>query len=88
MIHFITQIKKVNDDFTVVCLFNTNETRIIDLSEWVAQFRAANDGWVSRLADINYFKTAGIDSYGTLKWDNEIDFCRNVLYSTIKPIAA
>ena len=88
MLHFIKQIIRVNDDFSVVCVFNNNETRLIDLSAWVEQFKQAKDGWASRIADINYFKTVGLDSYGTLKWDNELDFCPDVLYDMSKPIAA
>ena len=81
MLHFIKQITKVNDDFSLVCLFNNDEMRLIDLSSWVADFKKANDGWASNLSDINYFKTVQLDSYGTLKWDNQLDFCPDVLYS-------
>jgi len=88
MRHFIKQILQVNDNFSVVCLFNNNETRVIDLSEWVAQFKQANDGWASRIADINYFKTMQLDTYGTLKWDNELDFCPDVLFKMSKAVAA
>lgn len=85
MLHFIKQIKSVNDDFSVVCLFNTNEVRLIDLSEWVEKFRRANDGWASKISDINYFKKVGLDSYGTLKWDNQLDFDPDVLYEMSIP---
>jgi hypothetical protein len=88
MLHFIKEIKKVNDDFSIVCLFNNNEIRTINLSSWVEEFRIANDGWASRIADINYFKTVELDSYGTLKWDNELDFCPDVLYEMSMPVAA
>jgi hypothetical protein len=88
MLHFIKQILKVNDDFSVICLFNNNEKRLIDLSEWVAEFKQANDGWASRIANIDYFKTVTLDSYGTLMWDNELDFCPDVLYEMSMPVAA
>jgi uncharacterized protein DUF2442 len=88
MLHFIKKIVNVNDDFSVVCLFNNNEIRLIDLSEWVKQFSEANDGWASRIADINYFKKVHLDSYGTLQWDNELDFCPDVLYEMSTPVAA
>jgi hypothetical protein len=88
MLHFIKKIVTVNSDFSVVCLFNNGETRLVDLSEWVEQFRQVNDGWASRIADINYFKTVELDSYGTLKWNNELDFCPDVLYEMSKPVAA
>ena len=79
MLHFIKKIQKVNDDFSLVGLFNNNETRLVDLSAWVEEFRQANDGWASMIADINYFKKVQLDSYGTLMWDNQLDFCPDVL---------
>ena len=85
MLHFIKQIKSVNDDFSVVCLFNTNEMRLIDLSDWVEKFKKANDGWASKISDINYFKKVALDSYGTLTWDNQLDFDADVLYEMSKP---
>ena len=88
MLHLIKKIVQVNNDFSVICVFNNNETRLIDLSVWVEEFRQANDGWASRISDINYFKTVTLDSYGTLKWDNELDFCPDVLYEMSTPIAA
>lgn len=88
MLHYIKEILKVNDDFSLVCLFNTQEIRLIDLSDWVHQFQSANDGWASRIADLDYFKQVQLDSYGTLHWDNELDFCPDVLYSMSKAIAA
>ena len=88
MLHFIEKIIKVNDDFSVICVLNNNDTRLIDLSEWVVQFKLANDGWASAIADINYFKKVHLDSYGTLKWDNELDFCPDVLFEISRPIVA
>ncbi len=88
MLHLIKKIVQVNSDFSVVCVFNNDETRLIDLSAWVAEFKEANDGWASRIADINYFKTVKLDSYGTLMWDNELDFCPDVLYEMSTPVAA
>jgi hypothetical protein len=85
MLHLIKEIKKVNDDFSVVCVFDNNEMRLIDLSGWVSQFKEANDGWASSISDINYFKKVQLDSYGTLKWDNQLDFCPDVLYDISQP---
>ena len=88
MLHLITKIKQVNDNYSLVCEFNTHENRLIDLSEWVEQFRKADDGWASKLSDINYFKSVKLDSYGTLSWENQVDFCPDVLYDMSKPLAA
>lgn len=86
MLHLIQRIEKVNDDFSIVCKFNSGETRLIPLKKWVEEFRKAGDGWASRLADFDYFKTVKLDSYGTLYWDNQMDFCPDVLYSISKPV--
>ncbi len=86
MLHYIKQMQKVNDDFSIICLFNTEELRLIDLYDWVKQFEKANDGWASRICDINYFKKVELDSYGTLKWDNQLDFCPDVLYEMSTPL--
>ena len=79
MLHFIKNIIEVKD-YTVLCEFNTRETRLIDLTAKVEKYSKTNDGWISRLADKEYFKTVKLDSYGTLVWNNEVDFCPDVLY--------
>ena len=85
MLHYITKIKEISNNFSLICEFNENENRVIDLSSWIDEFRKANDGWASKLADINYFKTVKLDSYGTLAWDNQVDFCPDVLYEMSMP---
>jgi hypothetical protein len=35
---------------------------------------------ISKLSDPNYFKTVKLDSYGTLTWDNGVDFDPDNLY--------
>jgi hypothetical protein len=87
MIHFITRIKHINDNFSVLCEFNTHETRLVDLSGWVEGFHKANYFWASLLSDLNYFKTVRWDSYGTLQWDNNVDFCPDVLYEMSIPVS-
>ena len=82
MLHKINKIIEI-EPFSVVCLFNTNELRIIDLCDWIEEFKAANNGWTSMLADPEYFKTATLQD-GTLTWSNQIDFCPDVLYSKSK----
>ena len=87
MLHLITNIVSVNNDFSVVCTFNTGEKRRIDFSTWVNQFRLVNDGWASQISDINYFKNVHLDSYGTLSWDNQLDFCPDVLYAMSQSVS-
>jgi len=56
MLHLIKKIRNIIDDFSVVCLFNTNEKRIVDFLIWVKEFKEANDGWASKISDIKHFK--------------------------------
>ena len=79
MLHFIKHIEKI-DGYKITCLFNTNEVKTIDLDPIVSKYSKINDGLVSRLADLDYFKTVQLDSYGTFCWDNGVDFCPDVLY--------
>lgn len=78
MLHFITDIIEVKS-YTVVCRFNTNETRVIDLKPLLDKHNTSGSVF-KKLLDETYFKTVKLDSYGTLSWDNEIDFCPDVLY--------
>ena len=84
MIHFIKNIVSVSP-FKVTCLFNTGEEKVIDLSDTILKYQKINDGLISQLGDAEYFKSVFLDSYGTLCWDNGVDFCPDVLYnSTLK----
>jgi IS30 family transposase len=73
MLHYIKKIIEVKD-YTVTCVFNTDETRTVNLKEIIEKYRRINDGLISKLSDPNYFKTVKLDSYGTLTWDNGVDF--------------
>jgi hypothetical protein len=79
MLHYIQKIINV-EEYSVVCLFNTAEVRTIDFKTIIEKYKKINDGLVSKLADINYFKTVSLDSYGTLTWDNGVDFDPDNLY--------
>jgi hypothetical protein len=80
MIHFITEIIKV-ENYTIVCRFNTDEIRTINLENTVKNFSSNPSNFLFKLSNKNYFKNVQLDSYGTLSWNNEIDFCPDVLYS-------
>ena len=86
MLHYIQKIIDV-EDFTVTCLFNTGDVRTVNLTPVLDKYRAINDGLVSQLADENYFKTVQLDSYGTLFWDNGVDFDPDNLYAMSKAVA-
>jgi hypothetical protein len=47
---------------------------------------AASSTFFKPLLNAEYFKSVKLDSYGTLSWDNEIDFCPDVLYQNSKRI--
>lgn len=79
MLHYIKNIIQVRD-YTVTCEFNTGEIRTVNLKEIIEKYRAVNDGLISKLSDMNYFKTVKLDSYGTLSWDNGVDFDPDNLY--------
>jgi hypothetical protein len=80
MLHYIKKIIEVRD-YAVTCVFNTDETRTVNLKELIEKYRRINDGLISRLSDPDYFKTVQLDSYGTLTWDNGVDFDPDNLYS-------
>lgn len=79
MLHYIKKIIKV-DGYTVTCVFNTGETRTVNLEGIVKKYLRIHDGLISRLADYEYFKSVSLDSYGTLTWDNGVDFDPDNLY--------
>jgi hypothetical protein len=79
MLHYIKNIVSV-EDYTVHCQFNTGELCMVDLSDIVEKYRKINDGLISALADKTYFKSVQLDSYGTLTWDNGVDFDPENLY--------
>jgi hypothetical protein len=84
MLHYITKIISIQD-YTVSCLFNTGEVRKINLETVIQKYRKINDGLVSKLSDKTYFNTVQLDSYGTLHWDNNVDFDPDNLYAMSEP---
>ncbi|WP_221394558.1 DUF2442 domain-containing protein [Dyadobacter sp. NIV53] len=83
MLHYIKKIVSVQD-YRIYCLFNTGEVRVIDLWATIEKYRNINDGLISQLADPTYFKSVQLDSYGTLIWDNGVDFDPDNLYKMSK----
>jgi hypothetical protein len=43
MLHYIKKIVEVKD-YTVTCVFNTDETRTVNLKEIIEKYRRINDG--------------------------------------------
>jgi hypothetical protein len=80
MIHFITEIIGVEKQ-TIICKFNNGELRRINLESTVKKFSVHSNSFLNKLSDEINFKNVKLDSYGTLSWNHEIDFCQDVLYS-------
>ncbi|GGH51012.1 DUF2442 domain-containing protein [Dyadobacter endophyticus] len=79
MLYYIKKIVTIQD-YAVTCLFNTDEVRTVNLKAIIEKYRRINDGLISRLSDADYFKSVKLDSYGTLVWDNGVDFDPDNLY--------
>ena len=84
MLHYITAINKVTDQYEILCRFNDGKQKSISLLPLISQFPKTEI--FRQLLDKQYFKTVGLDSYGTLTWDNGVDFCPDVLYQLGKEI--
>ncbi|NIJ55377.1 DUF2442 domain-containing protein [Dyadobacter arcticus] len=80
MLHYIKKIVSV-ENYTIYCLFNTGEVKAVDLTSIIEKYKKINDGLVSQLSDPDYFRTVRLDSYGTLSWDNGVDFDPDNLYN-------
>ncbi len=87
MIHYIKEILKVNN-YSIICKFNTNEIRSIDLENLVKKYQSSPDSFLNKLNNEDYFKSVTLDIYGTLNWNNEIDFCPDVLYQMSKTVVS
>lgn len=86
MLHFITHINEIKP-YQIECVFNTNETKLIDFTELIMKNKDNVNSVFSKLYNAQYFANVALDSYGTLCWNNEIDFCPDVLYSQGKLIS-
>jgi len=69
MIAFITQILKV-EPFKVLCLWNTNELRVIDFEKFWHEWDNEKDQNVFFLKDYEVFKEVLLNEAGTLQWQN------------------
>ncbi|TLU98168.1 DUF2442 domain-containing protein [Dyadobacter luticola] len=80
MLHYIKKIISI-EDYAISCVFNTGEIRVVNLKGIIEKYSKINDGLISRLSDPGYFKSVKLDSYGTLTWDNGVDFDPDNLYN-------
>ena len=84
MLHFITEILSL-DQLAVTCRFNTGEERMIDISKVLGE--SINTPFFSKLLNPVFFSSVKLDSYGTLSWNDEIDFCPDVLFLNSLPVS-
>ena len=87
MIHTIKEILNVSN-YTVICKFNTDEIRSINLEKVVKKYGTNSSSIFNKLRSESYFNKVKLDSYGTLSWNDEIDFCPDVLYAMSKKVEA
>jgi|ERR1039458_574311 hypothetical protein len=87
------------ESYSIKCLWNTGEIRIIDLEKELSNNKS--DSVLGKLLDKEIFSTVKVDNEsGTIYWDNllnyhdldgtvkkgPLDFCPDVLYSLSKPV--
>ncbi|WP_128547395.1 DUF2442 domain-containing protein [Larkinella soli] len=83
MLHTIRKIEEVQEGHRIVCRFDEDEKRLVDLKPLLR--RLDQTPVIQRLWDGNYFREVFLDDYGTLAWDNGVDFCPDVLYAHSLP---
>jgi hypothetical protein len=75
MLHYILEIVRI-EPYVITCKFNTNEVRKIDVKKMVSKLPI----FYSKLLNTEEFYKVSLDDYGTLVWENGLDFCPDVLY--------
>ena len=81
MMHFVEKIMDVNQ-YKLTLMFNTGEIKEVDLEEKIKLKSGSPGSKYSSLLDINYFKSVKLQpEWKTIYWDNELDFCPDVLYT-------
>ena len=81
MIHLVKHINKV-EPFKINVLFNTGETKTVDLSQKLIDWSKSDNSKFKDLLNPDYFITVKLNSdLETVCWDNGIDFCPDSLYN-------
>lgn len=83
MLHYITEIRSAAP-LILTCRFNTGEVRQIDIQKLLGD--ALTNPFFARLCNPEFFSIVKLDSYGTLSWNDEIDFCPDVLFENSQPV--
>ena len=80
MLHLIKHINKV-EPFKINVLFNTGETKTIDLNQKLIDWSKTDNSKFKDLLNPAYFMTVKLNpDLETVYWDNGIDFCPDSLY--------
>jgi hypothetical protein len=80
MLHLVKHINKV-EPFIINVLFNTGETKTVDLSQRLKEWPQSDNSKFKDLLNPDYFMTVKLNSdLETIYWDNGIDFCPDSLY--------
>jgi len=79
MLHYITEIVSV-EPYEVVCRFNGGELRRVDMRPLLEKYADVKTGPLAELRKPEAFRRVTLDSYGTLSWEGEVDFCPDVLW--------
>lgn len=70
------KIKKIETkNFTLICLFDTNETVIFDMTDIMQQ----SGSMIEPLRDNSFFKKVFLES-GAPTWPNGFDLCPDMIY--------
>ena len=81
MLHFVKNINKV-EPYKLTLLFNTGETKTIDLSQKLKEWAISSDSKFRDLLNPEYFLSVKLNkALETICWENGIDFCPDTLYS-------
>lgn len=84
--NLIKEIKEVKP-FELTLMFNKGEIMKINLEENIKEWAKTEKSIYKKLLNPDYFKKVKLQSeWGTIYWDNGIDFCPDVLYSLGKKI--
>ncbi|MBK8055167.1 MAG: DUF2442 domain-containing protein [Saprospiraceae bacterium] len=80
----IKEIIRIDADKKIIyCLFSNNEVRYVDLTKIIEEYPKSK--MINRLRNKKFFGEVKLDTYGTLVWPNELDFCPDVLFAWSKP---
>ncbi len=86
MIHLIKEILEVQP-YKIKLKFNTGDIRLLDLERCIQNRSFSPGSKYIELLNPQYFKSVKMyPEWETIYWDNEIDFCPDILFSESQPV--